>query len=113
MQILPGAALLGDNGAASRIAVLRFRSAPQSAEAQILHGLRALYAERPEAAQARLFRASQPDGTDYIAIVELRAPVAETGGAAAAFGDAARHLDLVNTYVPYVRRLAGAFPKGA
>ena len=82
-----------------------------TAEAPILDGLRALYADRPETAQARLFRADQPDGTDYIAIVELRAPIATTGQAAA-FGDAARYVDLINVYVPYARRLAGAFPKG-
>jgi hypothetical protein len=29
-----------------------------------------------------------------------------------AFGEAARHVDLLNAYVPYTRRLAGAFPKG-
>jgi hypothetical protein len=113
VQIHPGSALLGDSGAASRVALWRFRIAPPAAEGPILHGLRALYAGRPETAQARLFRASQPDGTDYIAIVELRATYAGTDGAAAAFGDAARHLDLCNVYVPYVRRLAGAFPKGA
>jgi hypothetical protein len=39
--------------------------------------------------------------------------VGSRAGAAAAFGEVARHLDLVNTYVPHVRRLAGALPKGA
>jgi len=29
---------------------------------------------------------------------------------AAAFGEAARYLDQVNTYVPYTRRVAGSFP---
>ena len=110
-QVHPGTALFGDAGAASRIALWRFRNAPGTAEAPILDGLRTLYAERPETAQARLFRANQPDGTDYIAIVELRAPIAPAGQVAA-FGDAARYVDLINVYVPYARRLAGAFPRG-
>jgi hypothetical protein len=111
-QIHPGTALLGDSGAATRIALWRFRNAPPAAEGAILHGLRSMYADRPETAQYRLFRANQPDGTDYIAIVELRGAHAAHADSAAAFGDAARHLDLVNIYVAYTRRLAGAFPKG-
>jgi hypothetical protein len=106
----PGTALFGDAGAASCIALWRFRHAQASVEPLILAGLRTLYADHPVAAQARLFRASQPDGTDYIAIVELLVP--QSPDAAAAFGAAAGYLDLINTYVPYTRRLPGAFPKG-
>jgi hypothetical protein len=113
VQIHPGTALLGDSGAAVRIALWRFRHAPPTVEAPILHGLQRLYADRPETAQYRLFSAGQPDGTDYIAIAELRAPHIRADGAAAVFGDAARYLDLANIYVPYVRRLAGAFPAAA
>jgi hypothetical protein len=112
-QVYPGTALLGDSGAAARIALWRFRHAPPTAEAPIIDGLRALYGERPETAQLRLFRADQPDGTDYIAIVELRATQAWPTASGTAFGDAARNVDLCNVYVPYTRRLAGAFPKGA
>ena len=110
VQVHPGSALFGDAGAAGRIAVWRFRHAPATVEPLILAGLRSLYAERPGTAQARLFRANQPDGTDYIAIAELRAP--QSAGGVEAFGEAARHVDLLNVYVPYTRRLAGAFPKG-
>jgi hypothetical protein len=112
-QVYPGTALLGDSGAAARIALWRFRHAPPTAEAPIIDGLRTLYGERPETAQLRLFRADQPDGTDYIAIVELRATQAWPTAAGTALGDAARNVDLCNVYVPYTRRLAGAFPKGA
>jgi len=111
-QVHPGTALFGDAGAAARVAVWRFRHVPPSAETLILQGLQALDADRPETAQVRLFRANQPDGTDYIAIVELRSPQAGPIGSVAAFGDAARCIDLVNVYVPYARRLTGAFPKG-
>jgi len=110
-QVHPGTALFGDAGAAARVAVWRFRHVPSSAEASILAGVRTLYADRAGVAQARLFRASQPDGTDYVAIVELRTP--QGPGSAEAFGEAMRHVDLVNVYVPYVRRLAGAFPTGS
>jgi hypothetical protein len=108
-QVHPGEALFGDAGAAARIVVWRFRHVPSSAEAGILAGLRTLYADRLTVAQARLFRAGQPDGTDYVAIVELRTP--QNPGSAEAFGEAMRHVDLVNCYVPYTRRMAGAFPK--
>jgi hypothetical protein len=109
-QVHPGTALLGDNGAAARIVLWRFRHVTPEAEAAIRDGLEALYGKRPETAQIRLFRASQPDGTDAIAIVELRAPHASPTASVATFGDAARYVDLVNVYVPYTRRLAGAFP---
>jgi hypothetical protein len=105
-----GEALFGDAGAASRVLIWRFRQAPVSTEAAILAGLRTLYADRPAVAQARLFRASQPDGTDFLAIVELRTP--QGPGSAEAFGEAMRYVDLVNVYVPYTRRVAGSFPKG-
>jgi hypothetical protein len=110
LQLHPGDALLGDAGGAVRLVVWRFRHAPESAESAIKHGIRTLYPDRPETAQARLFRAGQPDGSDYIVIVELRAS-SQGVVSAASFGTAARYVDLVNTYVPYVRRLAGAFPK--
>jgi hypothetical protein len=111
-QIHPGTALLGAAGAVARIVLWRFRHAPPTAESLILHGLRALYADRPETAQYRLFRANQPGGTDYIAIAELRAPPSEPATSVAAFGEAARYVDLVNVYVAYTRRMAGAIPKG-
>jgi len=111
-QVYPGTALLSDSGAAARIALWRFRHAPPTAEATILQGLRTLYADRPETAQLRLFRANHPDDTDYVAIVELCAPQWRADSAAATFGDAARYVDLFNVYVPYTRRSAGAFPKG-
>ena len=111
-QVHPGTSLLGDAGAAARIVLWRFRQAPAAAAPAILRGLQALYTDRPGTAQARLFRADQPDGTDHIAIVEQRAPQTPAPDAVAAFGDAAQYVDLVNVYIAYTRRLAGAFPKG-
>ena len=97
--------------AAARIVLWRFRHAAATVETPIFAGLRTLCADRPEIAQARLFRADQPDGTDYIAIIEQRS--SSTAGPVVAFGDAARSVDLINVYVPYTRRSVGAFPKGA
>lgn len=107
VQLYPGQALLGGNGAATRVLLCRFRQVPSDHAAPIEQALRALEA-RPETVQARLYVATQPDGVDYIGIVELRGnlPIG-----AEAFGTAAKYLDLLNLYVPYTRRMAGAFPK--
>ena len=107
VQQYPGQALLGDNGAATRLLLCRFRQVPPDQAAPIEQGLRMLEA-RPEIAQARLFVATQPDGVDYIGIVELRGSSAV---GVEVFGSAAKYLDLLNLYVPYTRRMAGAFPK--
>ena len=110
-QVYPGQARMGDNGSAARVVLWRFRAAPTSAQSAIVAGLTELYAGKPETAQARLFLAEQPDGTsDFIALIELRTPRIGETGSVAAFGEAARYVDLVNVYVPYTRRAAGAFP---
>lgn len=110
-QVYPGGAKMGDQGPAARVALWRFRDAPDAAEAAIVAGLTEMYGDKPETAQYRLFRAAQPDGTtDFIALVELRTPRISETGSVSAFGDAARYVDLVNVYVPYTRRAAGAFP---
>jgi hypothetical protein len=111
VQLYPGGALLGERGLAARIVVWRFRQAPHSAEPQILTGLRTLYEERAETVQLRLFLAQQPDGTDYIGVVELRARELAEPICISQLGDASRYVDLVNIYVPYRRQWAGAFPK--
>lgn len=113
-QVYPGNALMGGNGAASRIVLWRFRMAPESMQASIVAGLTALYGGQPETAQFRLFLANQPDGTaDFIAVVELRTPRIGETGSVAAFGDAARYIDSVNVYTRYTKRAEGAFPAKA
>ncbi len=110
-QVYPGNAKMGDNGRAARVALWRFRGAPEAAQAEIVAGLTALYGDKAETAQFRLFFAQQPDGSsDFIALVELRTPRIGEAGSVAAFGDAARYIDLVNVYVPYTRRSEGSFP---
>ena len=52
----------------------RFRQAPATRGTADPGGTADAVRGSSQVAQARLFRADQPDGTDYIAIVELRAP---------------------------------------
>lgn len=111
VQIYPGQALLDDHGSATRLLLCRFRQVQGDLAGAIEHGLRAQFEARPDIAQVRLFMATQPDGTDYLGIVELRGAATAASLEPHAFGDAARYLDMVNTYVTYTRRIAGAFPK--
>ena len=111
-QLYPGNALMGAKGQASRLVLLRFRNAPAAQQGTILEGLRALYEKQPETAQVRLFDSKLPGGTDYVGLVELHAPYTPPPGAVAVFGEALRHLDMVNTYTRYQRRWPGEFPKG-
>ena len=104
VQIYPGGALLGEKGAAARLVVWRFRQPPPTAEPQILEGLRALYESRAETAQVRLFVAQQPDGIDYIGIVELRTPAGAVPVTVSMLGDASRFVDMVNVYAQYRRK---------
>jgi hypothetical protein len=107
-QIYPGAAKLGDRGASARLLLMRFRDAPAHAGDDIVEGLRATLGGEAQAAQFRVFRESRGAVCDFAAIVEARGRIAPPP--AMAFGSAATHLDLVNTYAPYSRRAAGAFP---
>ena len=107
IQLYPGNALLGERGVSARIVLWRFRQVPSSAETQILKGLRALYEQRAETVQLRLFVTKQPDGTDYIAIVELHAPGMPEPVNLSMLGDAAQFVDLVNVYAPYRRQWPG------
>jgi hypothetical protein len=111
-QIYPGIVLLGASGNFSRLALWRFRQVPEGTGEKIVAGLRAIYEGQPETAQLRVFEACQPDGIDLIGMAELHAPWTPPAGSVAQFGDARRHLDLVNTYTRYERRWAGAYPKG-
>jgi hypothetical protein len=102
-QLYPGAALLAEQGGFSRLIVWRFRRVPGKPADTIVDGLRELYEGRPEVAQVRVFEAVQPDGTDYLGVVEEFVPWTPPDGAVATLGEARRHLDLVNTYTRYDR----------
>jgi hypothetical protein len=109
VQVFPGGSLLGQSGPFSRLVLWRFRRVPETLESQLAEGLRKIYGEGPETAQVRLFRVPGADPTDYLGLVELRGPAGVPD--LALLGNAALHVDLVNTYVPYARQAPGAFPK--
>jgi hypothetical protein len=107
VQTYPGGAVFGEKGACNRVLVLRFRAPEEKAIPDILSGLRALFDDRPQTVQSRLFR-SEFGGLNYVAMVELRKPVSATDLDVSQFGEAAKCLDLVNLYQLYFRR--GATP---
>jgi hypothetical protein len=110
VQVHPGTALHGSAGAASRMVLWRFRSVGAGGEAALVAGLSTLY-EGKGAVQLRVFRVAPAESGDYLAMVELSAPVSIAD--LAPLGDAARHVDLVNTYMVYRRQAPGAFPKAS
>ena len=68
---LPGQALLGDRGAATRLLLCRFRQVRATWPSRSNTACGEVFEARPDAAQVRLFVPAQPDGTDYLGIVEL------------------------------------------
>jgi hypothetical protein len=107
VQVYPGRALHGSAGPSARLVLWRFRAIGAAGEASLVEGLRSVCEGRPETAQLRVFRVAPAEQGDYLAMVELRGPCPEDVGP---LGAAARHVDLCNTYVAYVRQSAGAFP---
>jgi hypothetical protein len=103
VQVGGSRALFGSQGRASRVALWRFQAVPDHFEAAIKTGFERIYGGRPETAQIRIFRCTQPSQTDYVAIVELYAPFVPGAGAVEALGEARRHLNLVNVYTSYFR----------
>lgn len=103
-QVHPGKATLGAKGRASSLVILRFRGGTAAMQAAFLEGLKESFEKRPEHLQTRLFKSSGADPSDFIALVELRTPLADTALDPRAFGAAAECLDLVNVYSPYWRR---------
>ena len=111
-RCIPGTALLGDSGCSGtdRAVALPACTADRGAV-------------DPRRACGRCMRIGRrPRSCGCSAPISLTAPTtspssscARRNGApdsSAAFGDAARYVDLFNVYVPYARRLAGAFPRG-
>ena len=84
----------------ARVAVLRFSGLNAEAERDLVAGLEANMAGRPEIIQARLLAHDTGQGIDYLAFVESRAPLGDRLDLAA-FKAHANALDLVNVYAPY------------
>jgi hypothetical protein len=110
VQVYPGSALHGAAGVASRLVLWRFKGIAAGGEDALVGGLRALYEGRG-AVQLRVFRVAPAESGDYLAMVEMSAPASIAD--LAPLGDAARHVDLVNTYMVYRRQAPGAFPKAS
>jgi hypothetical protein len=106
VQVYPGEALHGKAGHSARTMVVRFRAIGD--QAALIAGLRKALDGRPQTAQLRVFRVAPPESGDYLAMIELRAPV---GFDASTLGDAGRQVDMINTYIVYSRQAPGAFPK--
>ena len=105
VQVYPGDALHGKAGTSSRTLVLRFRSVQD--EAALVAGLRKAFEGRPQTTQLRVFKVAPAESGDYLAMIELRAPVDVD---VPALGEAGRSIDMMNTYIVYSRQAAGAFP---
>jgi hypothetical protein len=111
VQLYPGDALTGDQGHAARLVLWHFRGVPEAAVDAIVPGLRAIYEERPETAQLRVFRIEHDDEVGYVGLVELRRPRSFDDIDVSVLGAAARCIETINVYVPYRRRggLPGLF----
>lgn len=96
-QIYPGAEI---TGIAPRLQLLRFRRRPASAADEIIAGMRANFAERAETARFRVLAFEDRGVTDFLGLVEQRAPSPGSLDLRA-FGVHADAIDLVNTYAPY------------
>ena len=106
VQVYPGTALHGKAGPSARTTVLRFRGVRD--EPGLVEGLRKAFEGRAQTVQLRVFRVAPAESGDYLAMVELRAPIEAD---VAALGAAGANVDMINTYVVYSRQAAGAFPK--
>lgn len=108
-QIHPGNAIIGPSTA---LVLLRFGNVRAGDATAAVEGLRRNFESRRETTQVRAFQSEEQGRTDLIGLVETRAVVQEPKLDLEAFGRAAQHLDLVNTYAPYFARgrLAGVFP---
>ncbi len=102
-QIHPGTARLGANGTCSRVVLWRFRNVPPAQGDAVVAGAVASYADMPGLLQLRVFRARATEEGDYLATAELAGKSPLPPPNPDAFGAALRHLDLVNTYMPYWR----------
>lgn len=96
-QVYPGDAL---TGRAARVLLLRFRALPADAEGAVVRDMRAAFEHRAEISQVRVFACPTGATTDFLGLLEARAPLGEQLDLDA-LGDIADALDLVNTYSPY------------
>ncbi len=97
-QAHPGQALAKP---CARLLLIRFRALSPGDEAAVVAGMRASFEGRPETVQVRVFAypLESGAGTDFIGIVEARAPLSEQFDPAA-FAGTADAIDMVETFMP-------------
>jgi hypothetical protein len=107
-QLYPGDRVTGAGGRLGPLAFLRIRGVDDGKA--LLDGLLARLDGDPAVEALRLFQVAGDDGQDYLALVELRRPLADLSLGPAPLGGARAVVDLANLYVPYARR--GQLPLG-
>jgi len=111
VQVYPGDGLHGGRGASSRLVLWRFRGVAGDGEPRLVSALREHHEGHPHTVQLRVFRVTGATPGDYLAMVELSMPL--MAGDQPCAPAAGVQVDLVNTYVAYVRQAPGAFPKAS
>lgn len=84
----------------ARTVLLRFSGAPASLAETVISGAKANFAGRANTVQVRVFAYPREGGADFLVMAGLRVPQPLELDAAA-FGEAAPFLDLVNSYALY------------
>ena len=104
VQVTPGGANLGDQGAVIRLMLLRFRHVKPQEEGVILEGMKKNFDHMDGVSQWRFFRGTEtPD--DYFGAIEFSSAAENVQLAKGSFGDVIKKLDSINTYVPYWRTI--------
>lgn len=106
VQVFPGDAVTGGRGVASALMIVRFRETHRQHEASIVNGLDANFSKDERVLQYRLFASAEWEpAREHVAIIESRVPLLGGSLDPTPFSDSSGHMDLVNHYAPYWRRL--------
>ncbi len=111
VQLSPGDATFAANGEPARMALLRFRRMERGREEAIVAGAKALFADRRDVLQLRIWRSEYNGELAYVAAAEGTVGLGLDTLDMSRLGEAERYADLANLYVPYWRRgvLHGVF----
>jgi hypothetical protein len=101
-QVYPGDRITGAGGAPGQLVFYRFRGVDDGDG--LLGALLARFDGDPALDALRLFKVAGDRGSDYLALVELKAPLANLSLSPMPLGGARAVADLVNLYAPYNRR---------
>lgn len=107
-QLHPGDRVTGAGGRLGHLAFFRIRDVDDGKA--LLGSLLARFDGDPAVDALRLFQVAGDEGRDYLALVELRQPLADLSLGPAPLGGPRAVVDIANLYVPYGRR--GQLPLG-